>query len=131
MIHKTAIIDPKAKISSSANIGAYTIIGPNVEIDEDTIVQSHVSIVGHTKIGKKNNIYPFASIGNDPQDLKFKGEETTTVIGNNTTIRECVTINRGTKHSNTTIVGDNCFLMAPNAHSLQPEGHWSGGRPGA
>jgi len=72
MIHKTAIIDPKAKISTNVSIGAYTLIGPNVEIGENSIIQSHVSIVGHTKIGINNKIYSFASIGNDPQDLKFE-----------------------------------------------------------
>ena len=112
MIHKTAIIDPNAKISSSVEIGAYTIIGPNVEIDEDTVVQSHVSIVGNTKIGKKNNIYPFASIGNDPQDLKFSGEVTKLEIGNNNKIREYVTINTGTKGGGgLTKVGSNCLFM--------------------
>ena len=83
MIHKTAIIDPKAKISSNVKIGPYSIIGPNVEIGEKTIIQSHVSIIGNTKIGKNNNIYPFASIGNHPQDLKFSGEETKLELGDN------------------------------------------------
>ena len=81
MIHKTAIIDTKAKISNNVKIGPYTVIGPDVEIGEDTEIQSHVSIVGNTKIGKNNKIYPFASIGNDPQDLKFQGEETKLEIG--------------------------------------------------
>ena len=76
MIDKTAIIDPKAKISNNVKIGPYSVIGPNVEIGEGTIVQSHVNITGDTKIGLNNKIYPFASIGNDPQDLKFKGEGT-------------------------------------------------------
>ncbi len=112
MIHKTAIIDPKAKISTNVEIGAYSIIGPNVEIGEDTIIQSHVSIIGHTKIGKNNNIYPFASIGNDPQDLKFSGEETKLVIGENNKIREYVTINPGTKGGGgLTKVGNNCLFM--------------------
>ena len=75
MIHKTAIIDPKAKIASNVEIGPYCVIGPNVEIGKGTVIQSHVNITGQTKIGKNNIIYPFASIGNDPQDLKFKGEE--------------------------------------------------------
>ena len=92
MIHKTAIIDPKAKISSNVKIGAYSIIGPNVEIDQDSEIQSHVSIVGKTKIGKKNKIYPFSSIGNDPQDLKFNGEKTDLEIGDNNKIREYVTL---------------------------------------
>ena len=86
MIHKTAVIDPKAKIHSSVKIGPYSVVGPNVEIDENTEVQSHVSIVGNTKIGKNNKIYPFASIGNDPQDLKFQGEETKLEIGNDNKI---------------------------------------------
>ena len=93
MIHKTAIIDPKAKISANVTIGAYSLIGPNVEIDENSEIQSHVSIVGNTKIGKNNKIYPFSSIGNDPQDLKFSGEKTNLVIGDNNKIREYVTIN--------------------------------------
>ena len=96
MIHKTAIIDPKAKISANVTIGAYSLIGPNVEIDENSEIQSHVSIVGNTKIGKNNKIYPFSSIGNDPQDLKFNGEKTNLEIGDNNKIREYVTINPGT-----------------------------------
>ncbi|MDC3390908.1 acyl-ACP--UDP-N-acetylglucosamine O-acyltransferase [Candidatus Pelagibacter sp.] len=112
MIHKTAIIDPKAKISSNVEIGPYSIIGPNVEIGEKTIVQSHVSIIGNTKIGKNNNIYPFTSIGNDPQDLKFSGEETKLEIGDNNKIREYVTINLGTKGGGgITKIGNNCLFM--------------------
>ena len=112
MIHKTAIIDTKAKIDSNVSIGAYTVIGPNVEIGENSIIQSHVSIVGHTKIGKANKIYPFASIGNDPQDLKFDGEQTKLKIGDNNKIREYVTINPGTKGgSGLTKVGNNCLFM--------------------
>ena len=76
MIHKTAIIDPKANISSNVKIGPYSIIGPNVEINSGSEIQSHVIILGNTKIGMNNRIYPFSSIGNDPQDLKFDGEET-------------------------------------------------------
>ena len=112
MIHKTAIIDHKAKISSSAEIGPYSIIGPNVEIGDKTIIQSHVSIIGNTKIGKNNNIYPFASIGNHPQDLKFSGEETKLEVGDNNKIREYVTINLGTKGGGgITKVGNNCLFM--------------------
>ena len=112
MIHKTAIIDPKAKISSSVNIGPYSIIGPNVEIGKDTDINSHVSIAGHTKIGKNNKIYPFASIGNDPQDLKFKGEISSLEIGDNNKIREYVSINPGTDGgSGVTKIGNNCLFM--------------------
>ncbi len=112
MIHKTAIIDLNAKISKNVNIGPYTVIGPNVEIGEETEIQSHVNIVGNTKIGKNNKIYPFASIGNDPQDLKYQGEETKLAIGDNNKIREYVTINPGTKGGGgLTKVGNNCLFM--------------------
>ena len=112
MIHKTAIVDPKAKISSNITIGAYSVIGPDVEIDENTIIHSHVNISGHTKIGKENKIYPFASIGNNPQDLKYNGEETRLIIGDKNTIREYVTINPGTKGGGgKTLIGDNCLFM--------------------
>ena len=112
MIHKTAIIDPKAKISANVKIGAYSLIGPNVEIDEYSEIQPHVSIVGNTKIGKNNKIYPFSSIGNDPQDLKFNGEKTNLEIGDNNKIREYVTINPGTNGGGgLTKIGNNCLFM--------------------
>ncbi len=112
MIHKTALIDPKAKISNDVTIGAYTIIGPDVEIGTGTIIQSHASIIGDTYIGKNNKIYSFASIGNDPQDLKFDGEKTKLEIGDNNKIREYVTINPGTKGGGgLTKVGNNCLFM--------------------
>jgi len=116
MIHKTAIIDTKAKISENVTIGAYSVIGPNVQIDTSTTIHSHVNISGNTIIGKSNIIYPFASIGNDPQDLKYNGEETKLIIGNNNKIREYVSINPGTKGgSGETILGNNCLLMV-SAH---------------
>ena len=112
MIHKTAIVDNKAKVSNSANIGPYSVIGPNVEIGENVIIHSHVNISGNTKIGNGNKIYPFASIGNDPQDLKYNGEETKLVIGNNNKIREYVTINPGTVDGGgLTKIGNNCLFM--------------------
>ena len=112
MIHKTAIIEPTSKIASNVNIGAYSVIGPNVEIGENSTIQSHVSILGNTKIGKNNKIYPFASIGNDPQDLKFSGEQTKLEIGDNNKIREYVTINPGTNGGGgLTKVGNNCLFM--------------------
>ena len=112
MIHQTAIIDNKAKVSSSANIGPYSVIGPNVEIGEDVIIHSHVSILGNTIIAKGNKIYPFASIGNDPQDLKYNGEKTKLIIGKNNKIREYVTIHPGTEGGGgLTKIGDNCLFM--------------------
>ena len=112
MIHKTAIVDPKAKISANVNIGPYSIIGPNVEIEEHTVINSHVSIAGHTKIGKKNKIYPFSSIGNNPQDLKYNGEKSYLEIGDSNTIREYVSINPGTDGGGgLTKIGNNCLFM--------------------
>ena len=112
MIHKTAIIDSSAKISEYVTIGPYTVIGPNVVIGEGTVIQSNVNITGNTSIGKYNKIYPFASIGNDPQDLKFKGEKTLLEIGDNNKIREYVTINPGTEGGGgKTKVGNNCLFM--------------------
>jgi len=124
MIHKTAIVDSKAKISSSVNIGPYCVIGPNVEINENVKIQSHVNISGNTKIGKGNKIYPFASIGNDPQDLKYNGEETKLIIGDNNKIREYVTINPGTKGGGgLTKIGNDCLFMISShvAHDCQVE----------
>ena len=121
MIDKTAIINKNAKVHSSVKIGPYTIIGPNVEIGENTEIQSHVSITGNTKIGKGNKIYPFVSI-NDPQDLKYNGEETKLVIGDNNKIREYVTINPGTiGGGGKTVIGNNCLFMISShiAHDCQ------------
>ena len=112
MIHKTAIIDSNAKISKNVIIGPYSVIGSNVEIGENTEIQSHVNITGNTIIGKNNKIFPFASIGNIPQDLKFQGEETKLEIGNNNKIREYVSINPGTNAGGgLTKVGNNCLFM--------------------
>ena len=116
MIHKTAIIDTKAKISSSVDIGPYTVIGPNVEISDNVVIESHVNITGYTTIGKNNKFYPFASIGNDPQDMKYKGEKTKLIIGDNNIIREYSTINPGTAQGGgITKVGNNNLIMI-NAH---------------
>ena len=116
MIHKTAIVDSKAKISEDVTVGPFSIIGSDVEIGKGTKIQSHVSIIGNTIIGKNNNIYPFASLGNDPQDLKYKGEKTKLEIGDNNKIREYVTINPGTKGGGgLTKVGNNCLFMV-SAH---------------
>ena len=121
MIDKTAIINKNAKIHSSVKIGPYSVIGPNVEIGENTEIQSHVNITGNTKIGKGNKIYPFVSI-NDPQDLKYNGEETSLSIGDNNKIREYVTINPGTiGGGGITTIGNNCLFMISShvAHDCQ------------
>ena len=112
MIHKTAIINSKAKISSNVEIGPYVVIGPDVEIDDGVKIQSHVTITGATKIGKNNIFYPMSSIGSDPQDLKYKGEKTSLTIGEKNTIREHVTINTGTiQGGGITKVGNNNLIM--------------------
>ena len=112
MIHKTAIIDKNAEIASNVEIGAYSVIGPNVKIYENVKIQSHVNITGHTTIGNDNKIYPFASIGNDPQDMKYNGEKTELVIGSKNTIREYATINPGTiQGGGITRVGDDNLIM--------------------
>ena len=112
MIHETAIVNSKAQISENVEIGPYSIIGPEVQIGSNSILHSHVNIVGNTKIGKNNQIYSFCSIGTPPQDLKFKGEKNSLVIGDNNTFREYVNINPGTKHGGrVTKIGNNNLLM--------------------
>ena len=122
MIHKTSIIDKNAKIYKTAKIGPYTIIGSNVEIGDEVEIHSHANIVGNTKIGSGTHIFPFASIGTQPQDLKYKGEKNSLVIGKNNIIREYVTINPGTQAGRTiTKIGDNCLFMISShvAHDCQ------------
>lgn len=113
MIHDTAIIDASAKIADSVSIGPYSIIGPDVEIGEGCEIASHVVIKGPTKIGKNNRIFQFASVGEEPQDKKFHGEEAILEIGDNNLIRENVTINRGTgQGGGITKLGNNNWIMA-------------------
>ena len=112
MINKLSQIDTKAKIGKDVKIGPFCFVGPKVQIGDGVELISNVHIEGNTKIGKGTKIYPFASIGTDPQDLKFKGEENSLVIGENNVIREYVTINPGTAGGgNRTVVGNNCLLM--------------------
>ncbi len=112
MIHNSSVIDKDAKISDSVKIGPFCYIGPNVQLEENVDLISNVHIEGNTKIGKGTKIYPFASIGTSPQDLKFKGEQNSLEIGENNTIREYVTINPGTAGGGSkTIIGNNCLFM--------------------
>tara|TARA_B100000963_G_scaffold341386_1_gene341012 strand:- start:172 stop:954 length:783 start_codon:yes stop_codon:yes gene_type:complete len=112
MIHKTAIVNKKAKISENVIVGPYSIIGPHVQISEGTEIKSHVNITGNTIIGSNTKIFPFASIGTDPQDLKYKGEETKLEIGNDNIIREHVTVNTGTDGGGgITKIGNNNLIM--------------------
>ena len=112
MIHKTAIISETSKIADNVEIGPYSIIGPKVKIADNTKIHSHVSIIGDTSIGKDNEIFPFASIGTPPQDLKYKGEKNSIVIGDNNKIREYVNINPGTEQGGgITKIGNNNLFM--------------------
>ena len=112
MIHKSSVINSKAKISDRAKIGPYCCIGAEVTIEEDVELVSNVHIEGNTRIGKGTKIFPFASIGTQPQDLKFKGEKSELIIGDNNIVREHVTINPGTKGGGLlTQIGNNCLLM--------------------
>ena len=112
MIHKSSVIDTNAKISSTVTIGPFCYIGPNVELSDGVELISNVHIEGFTKIGKNTKIYPFAAIGTQPQDLKFKNEKTSLQIGEKNIIREYVTINPGTEGGGSkTIIGNNCLFM--------------------
>ena len=107
-----AYIHPAAKIASGVVIDPFVTIDCNVEIGEGTRIGSNVTILEGARIGKNCNIFPGAVIGAIPQDLKFKGEDTLAIIGDNTTLRECVTVNRGTASKGKTEVGSNCLIMA-------------------
>ncbi|MFA7350141.1 MAG: acyl-ACP--UDP-N-acetylglucosamine O-acyltransferase [Methylotenera sp.] len=112
-IHPTAIIDPSAELDSSVVVGAYSVIGPNVKIDAGTNIASHVAVNGPTTIGKNNQIFQFSSLGEAPQDKKYKGEPTLLEIGDNNTIREFCTFNRGTvQDKGTTKIGNDNWIMA-------------------
>jgi len=107
-----AIIDPSAEIDESVDIGPYSIIGAHVSIRARSWIGPHVVIKGPTRIGEDNRIYQFASLGEDPQDKKFHGEKTWLNIGDRNTIREYVTLNRGTEDRKETRIGNDCLLMA-------------------
>ncbi|MDC0953020.1 acyl-ACP--UDP-N-acetylglucosamine O-acyltransferase, partial [Pelagibacteraceae bacterium] len=112
MIHNTSVISENAKISEKVNIGPFCYIGPNVELFDGVELISNVHIEGTTKIEKNTKIFPFASIGTQPQDLKFKNEKNSLSIGENNIIREYVTINPGTEGGGSkTIIGNNCLFM--------------------
>lgn len=113
MIHSTAIVDPTARIADDCDIGAYSIVGADVSIESGTTVGPHVVIKGPTRIGKRNRIFQFASVGDDPQDLKYAGETTELIIGDHNTIREFTTINRGTEGGGgVTRIGNHNLFMA-------------------
>jgi UDP-N-acetylglucosamine acyltransferase len=126
LIHESASIHPTAKIAEDVSIGPWTVIGPNVEIGVGTQISSHVVIKENTKIGRNNKIYQFASLGEAPQHLGYKGENTWLEIGDNNLIREFSTLNRGTVHGGgATRVGNNNFIMTyvHVAHDCQIGNH--------
>jgi len=111
-IHPTAIVEDGAKLGEGIRIGPYCIVGPHVQLGDRVCLEAHVVVAGHTKIGAGTHIFPFASIGHKPQDLKYAGEETLLEIGANNQIREHVTMNPGTAGGGgLTRVGDNCLFM--------------------
>jgi UDP-N-acetylglucosamine acyltransferase len=111
-IHPTAIIDPQAQIGTGVVIGPYSVVGKNVKLHDRVELKSHVVVEGFTTVGEGTVIYPFASVGHAPQDLKYHGEPSELIIGKNNTIREHATLNPGTETgAMKTIVGDNCLLM--------------------
>lgn len=113
MIDSRAVISNRARLESDVTVGPFSVIGDDVEIESGTIVGPHVVIQGPTRIGKNNKIYQFSSIGEDPQDKKYAGERTELIIGDGNTIREFVTINRGTvQGGGVTKIGDDNWLMA-------------------
>src|SRR5690348_6585877 len=112
-IHPTAIIDPSAKVPSSCTIGPHCVVGAGVEMGEDCELISHVALHGPTRMGRGNRIFPFSAVGIEPQDISYRGEPTRLELGDRNTIRECVTINRGTvKGGGVTRLGSDILIMA-------------------
>ena len=111
-IHPTAIIDPSARLGVNVTIGPYSIIGPDCVLGDNCEIGSSVAIHKWTELGKNVKVWHGASLGGDPQDLKYKGAKTRALIGDNTVVREFATINRSTGEGHDTVVGKNCFIMA-------------------
>jgi UDP-N-acetylglucosamine acyltransferase len=111
-IHSTAIVAATARIPDSCTVGPYCTIGPDVVLGEECELISHAVLDGRTRLGARNRVYPFACLGIAPQDLKYKGEATALEVGDDNTIRECVTISRGTAKGGVTRVGNHCLIMA-------------------
>lgn len=113
LIHPTAVVDPKAQIAEGVEIGPYSVIGPDARIGEGSVLLNHVTVIGHTTLGRECHVFPGAVLGGPPQDLKYKGGKTTLEIGNQNVIRECCTLNPGTElGGGRTVVGDHNLIMA-------------------
>ncbi|MDP2922904.1 MAG: acyl-ACP--UDP-N-acetylglucosamine O-acyltransferase [Candidatus Omnitrophota bacterium] len=111
-IHPQAIVSPKAKLADNVKIGPGAIIGDNVSIGEATVIDAFAQVIGNTQIGKNCRIFSYAVLGNIPQDLKYKGERSFLIVGDNNIIREFVTMNLGTEQNSKTIIGSNNLIMA-------------------
>jgi UDP-N-acetylglucosamine acyltransferase len=112
-VHPTAVVSPSARVGENVKIGPYSVIGDDVVLHDDVELISHVAVSGRTEIGKGTRIYPFASVGHQPQDLKYHGEPSRLIIGERCTIRENVTVNPGTEGGGMlTKIGNDCLLMA-------------------
>jgi UDP-N-acetylglucosamine acyltransferase len=125
-VHPSAVVDRRARLGDGVSVGPYSVIGPHAEIGEGTWIGAHVVLDGHIRIGRNNRIFHFASLGAPPQDKKYKGEETAVEIGDDNTLREYVTINRGTALDvGVTRVGDDNWVMAyvHFAHDVQIGSH--------
>lgn len=125
-IHATAIIDPSAEVDPSAEIGPYVVIGPNVRLASGVVLRPHAHVTGHTEIGEGTEIFPFASVGEPPQDQKYRGEPTRLVVGARNVIREYVTMNPGTSAGGglTAVGDDNLFMLGVHvAHDCHVGNH--------
>ncbi|MBB43248.1 MAG: acyl-[acyl-carrier-protein]--UDP-N-acetylglucosamine O-acyltransferase [Rhodospirillaceae bacterium] len=125
-IHQTAVIETGAELGDGVEVGPFSVIGPNVSLSDGTKLYSHVVVSGHTEVGANTHIFPFASIGHQPQDLKFQGEISNLKIGANNIIREHVTINPGTEGGGLlTEIGNNCLFMVGShvAHDCKIGNH--------
>ena len=115
-VHPTAIVEPGAELAEDVEVGPFCIVGANVKLAADVKLISHVVVAGRTSIGARTSVYPFASIGHRPQDLKYKGEASSLTVGSDCMIREGVTMNPGTAGGGMqTVVGDSCAFLA-NSH---------------
>ncbi len=126
MIHPTALVDGQAQLAADVEVGPYSIIGPNVSIATGTKIGPHCVLSGHTRIGKNNRVFQFNSLGDEPQDMKYLDEKTELIIGDNNTIREFCTFNRGTQQGGgITRIGDHNWIMAyvHIAHDCQVGNH--------
>src|SRR5574340_692920 len=111
-IDSHAIVSPKARLGADVSVGPFTTIEDDVVIGDGTWIGPHVHVANGSRLGKNCKVHPGAVVGGPPQDLKYKDEPTTLVVGDNTVIRECVTLNRATVETGTTVIGNDCLFMA-------------------